>query len=45
MIDNDEVRSKLCAETNPINGCCVTPTGVVVHCGSGCNGCIFFTKG
>ena len=42
MIDNNEVMSTLCAETHSVNGNCVTLTGVVVHEGHGCDGCLFY---
>ena len=48
MIDINEVKSKLCAETHPVSrqggASCVTPSGIVVHEGSGCEGCIFYKE-
>ena len=41
MIDNNEVMSALCAETQTIYSNCIL-NGVIVHEGHGCDGCLFY---
>jgi len=46
MIDIQKIKSRLCAETHPVclpgGAACVTPSGIIVHEGSGCDGCLFY---